>query len=67
MPTPMNKDIASDLGIRPASVKRHMEKISAKLDLRNCVKATIDGFILKWWPARVELRQCFSKIAGRRR
>jgi DNA-binding NarL/FixJ family response regulator len=32
-----NKEIASDLGISPATVKRHMEKILKKLGLRNRV------------------------------
>jgi hypothetical protein len=27
-----------------------MEKISARLDLRNCVEATIDGFMLSGCP-----------------
>lgn len=38
-----NKQIAADLGISPATVKRHMENVLRKLDLRNRVEAAIYG------------------------
>jgi DNA-binding NarL/FixJ family response regulator len=41
-----NKEIASDLGISPATVKRHMEKILKKLKVRNRVEAAIFGLML---------------------
>jgi DNA-binding NarL/FixJ family response regulator len=45
-----NKEIASDLGISPATVKRHMEKILKKLGLRNRVEAAIYGLLLNGCP-----------------
>jgi len=45
-----NKEIALDLGISPATVKRHMEKILRKLGLRNRVEAAICGLILNGCP-----------------
>lgn len=38
-----NKEIAADLGISPATVKRHLEQIFSKLGLRNRVEAAIYG------------------------
>lgn len=38
-----NKEIAADLGISPATVKRHLENILRKLGLRNRVEAAIYG------------------------
>jgi len=45
-----NKEIALDLGISPATVKRHIEKILRKLGLRNRVEAAICGLILNGCP-----------------
>lgn len=45
-----NKEIAKDLGISPATVKRHMEKILTKLGLRNRVEAAIYGLTLNGCP-----------------
>ena len=45
-----NKEIALDLGISPATVKRHMEKILKKLKLRNRVEAAIFGLLLNGCP-----------------
>ena len=45
-----NKEIASDLGISPATVKRHMEKILKKLKVRNRVEAAIFGLMLHGCP-----------------
>ena len=45
-----NKEIASDLGISPATVKRHMEKILKKLKVRNRVEAAICGLMLNGCP-----------------
>lgn len=41
-----NKEIASTLGISPATVKRHLENILDKLQLRNRVEAAIYGLII---------------------
>ena len=38
-----NKEIAADLGISPATVKRHLEKILTKLGKRNRVELAIYG------------------------
>ena len=45
-----NKEIALDLSISPATVKRHMEKILRKLGLRNRVEAAIFGLMLNGCP-----------------
>jgi DNA-binding NarL/FixJ family response regulator len=47
-----NKEIALALGISPATVKRHLEKILAKLGLRNRVEAAIYGLMLNGCPDR---------------
>lgn len=36
-----NKEIAADLGVSPATVKRHLENILRKLQLKNRVEAAI--------------------------
>ena len=36
-----NREIATSLGISPATVKRHLENILHKLDLRNRIEAAI--------------------------
>jgi predicted ArsR family transcriptional regulator len=41
-----NKEIAHDLGISPATVKRHLENVLGKLGLRNRVEAAIYGILL---------------------
>jgi DNA-binding NarL/FixJ family response regulator len=38
-----NKEIAAVLGISPATVKRHLEKILTKLAMRNRVELAIYG------------------------
>jgi DNA-binding NarL/FixJ family response regulator len=45
-----NKEIASCLGISPATVKRHLEKIHQKLGLRNRVEAAIYALMLNGCP-----------------
>jgi len=45
-----NKEIASALRISPATVKRHVEKILTKLELRNRVEAAIYGLMIKGCP-----------------
>jgi DNA-binding NarL/FixJ family response regulator len=56
-----NKEIAAVLGISPATVKRHVEKILPKLGLRNRVEAAIFGLALDGCPhqsgTRCALRQ----------
>jgi DNA-binding NarL/FixJ family response regulator len=42
-----NKEIARDLGISPATVKRHLENVLGKLGLRNRVEAAIYGLLAK--------------------
>ena len=49
-----NREIASALGISPATVKRHMEKILRKLQLRNRVEAAIYGLTLKGCPSSAD-------------
>ena len=45
-----NKEIASALGISPATVKRHMENVLRKLQLRNRVEAAIYGLTVAGCP-----------------
>ena len=45
-----NKEIASALGISPATVKHHLEKILTKLQLRNRVEAAIYGVMINGCP-----------------
>jgi DNA-binding NarL/FixJ family response regulator len=40
-----NKEIARDLGISPATVKRHLENLLSKLGLKNRVEAAIYGLL----------------------
>ena len=47
-----NREIASSLGISPATVKRHLENILRKLKLRNRVAAAIYGVAMAGCPAR---------------
>ncbi|MGH7816686.1 MAG: response regulator transcription factor [Candidatus Binatia bacterium] len=47
-----NKEIARDLGISPATVKRHLENILRKLALRNRVEAAIYGLTIKGCPVQ---------------
>ena len=41
-----NKEIARDLGISPATVKRHLENLLSKLGFRNRVQAAIYGVLV---------------------
>jgi DNA-binding NarL/FixJ family response regulator len=41
-----NKEIARDLAISPATVKRHLENVLRKLGLRNRVEAAIYGLMV---------------------
>jgi DNA-binding CsgD family transcriptional regulator len=45
-----NKEIAVALGISPATVKRHLENVLRKLELRNRVEAAICGLIAGGYP-----------------
>ena len=46
-----NKEIATALGISPATVKRHLENVLRKLALRNRVEAAIYGLIAEGCPS----------------
>jgi len=41
-----NKEIAGDLGISPATVKRHLENLLRKLGLKNRVEVAIYGLLI---------------------
>ena len=47
-----NREIASNLGVSPATVKRHLENILRKLKVRNRVEAAIYGLSMACRPAR---------------
>jgi DNA-binding CsgD family transcriptional regulator len=47
-----NKEIAVALCISPATVKRHLENVLRKLDLRNRVEAAIYGLIANGCPRK---------------
>ena len=46
-----NKEIAFALGISPATVKRHLENVLRKLELKNRVEAAIYGLIAEGCPS----------------
>ena len=41
-----NREIAGRLGIKPATVKKHLERIYDKLGVRNRTAAAVRGFML---------------------
>lgn len=45
-----NKEIAAALGLSPATIKRHIEKILTKLGLRNRVELAIHGVMANGCP-----------------
>jgi DNA-binding NarL/FixJ family response regulator len=47
-----NKEIAVSLCISPATVKRHVENLLRKLELRNRVEAAIYGLVIAGCPGR---------------
>jgi DNA-binding NarL/FixJ family response regulator len=57
-----NKEIAVDLGISPATVKRHMEQILKKLGLRNRVEAAICGLMQNGCPHESSSGCFFQKL-----
>ena len=61
-----NKEIARDLGISPATVKRHLENVLRKLALRNRVEAAIYGLVVKGCP-RASTHNCLLKSWEKRR
>ena len=52
-----NKEIAVALGISPATVKRHLESILRKLQLKNRVEAAIFGLAINGCP-RQSISNC---------
>lgn len=46
-----NKEIACAIGISPATVKRHIENLLRKLNLRNRVEAAVYGAMIEGCPA----------------
>jgi DNA-binding CsgD family transcriptional regulator len=61
-----NKEIAAILGISPSTVKRHLENLLRKLQLRNRVEAAIYGLVVKGCP-RASARTCLLKSWDARR
>jgi DNA-binding NarL/FixJ family response regulator len=64
-----NKEIASNLGLSPSTVKRHLENILRKAHLKNRVEAAIYGLVVKGCPrasARVCLLKSWQKTRGQR-
>lgn len=49
-----NKEIAAALGLSPATVKRHIEKILTKLELRNRVELAIYGVTANSCPHQLQ-------------
>ncbi len=45
-----NKEIAAALGVSPATVKRHLENVLRKLQLKNRVEAAIYALIMSGCP-----------------
>jgi DNA-binding NarL/FixJ family response regulator len=45
-----NKEIATSLGISPATVKRHLENVLRKLRLKNRIEAAIYGLMINRCP-----------------
>jgi DNA-binding CsgD family transcriptional regulator len=50
-----NKEIAGDLGISPATVKRHLENVLRKLHLKNRVEAAIYSLMIAGCPRGSDL------------
>lgn len=55
-----NKEIAAILGISPSTVKRHLENLLRKLQLRNRVEAAIYGLVAKGCPS-ASARTCLLR------
>jgi DNA-binding CsgD family transcriptional regulator len=51
-----NKEIAADLNISPATVKRHLENVLRKLRLKNRVELAIYGLMMKGCPSGFDHR-----------
>ena len=49
-----NKEIATSLGISPATVKRHLENVLRKLRLKNRIEAAIYGLLIARCPHRAD-------------
>lgn len=61
-----NKEIAAILGISPSTVKRHLENLLRKLQLRNRVEAAIYGLVVKGCP-HASAQTCLLKLWETRR
>lgn len=53
-----NKEIAVALGISPSTVKRHMENILSKLQLRNRIEAAVYALSMKACPLALRAKDC---------
>ena len=53
-----NKEIAAALGISPSTVKRHMENILSKLQLRNRIEAAVYALSMKACPLALRAKDC---------
>ena len=51
-----NKEIAADLSISPATVKRHLENVLRKLHLKNRVELAIYGLMMRGCPSGFDHR-----------
>jgi DNA-binding CsgD family transcriptional regulator len=60
-----NREIASSLGISPATVKRHLENILRKLRVRNRIEAAIYGLSMSKCGGRKE-NECPLAVWRRR-
>ena len=45
-----NKEIAAELGLKPTTVRGHLESIYSKLLVTNRVEATVEWLRLSGWP-----------------
>lgn len=53
-----NKEIASELGLSPSTIKRHLENILGKLRLKNRVEAAIYALKMHGCPSSSKIFHC---------